>query len=747
MLHKSYRILIFGLIACLTFSDVLAKQQETSLLMLDSIDVRPLFNVQVRINNSDRIYHSNEFGICTIPLAIGPNRVTCQHPAYRTLVRTLNIVPSANAIDRPDTVRLYMQALAQYRSRELVVFDVPPAEPQPHIRPDIESVLAEQNGIHLIRRAGFAAEACVNGMRTGQNGLTIDGMQIHGACVDHMDPAAAYVEPQNLAAADIARENPDLLQTASIGGGINLRMLQAPLAQPWRTSLDARYALNGRAANLHASISGGDSSLGFLASLATRSSEDFHSGGGDRVHGSAYQKSNIHVASTWRWHKHHTLRSSIVLDFARDVGYPSLIMDARRADAWIGSLTHSYRSPGSTLFKLESRVYANSVEHWMDDYDRSESQIRARIAMPNMNMPMFGRSTTVGLGVKADLVPAADFLTILKLDVNRRQFDADMRMINIDDKNDQAFVRTIADYIADNIALAVALPLSLGDEWFVETSARLEIGKNDLRNSAGRAALEASTGSIVESRVITTGGLTAALQWNPSNAAELRFSAAAVRRAPSPIELYGNLLFEVSDGYFYLGNPNIRPEQALQTDLRLSLKTDNVNFNAGGFVYLISDVIGGTTLDSELRQFSNNGDALRMGLQLESTVNISSGWSLHSGFQAYYGQNLTLDDPLGFIPQPEWRNELRYARDLWMAAATVRSLFEFSRTSRLEPDSAPAAAATILDLRAGRRFFTSLNVSVELANVFDTWYTDRLSVGSLAHPGRSLSLSCRYVFE
>ena len=68
-----------------------------------------------------------------------------------------------------------------------------------------EDLLARLPGVRMIQRANFAAEPVVRGYQGGQVSLTIDGMPVYGACVDKMDPASSYVEPENLAAVEVSK--------------------------------------------------------------------------------------------------------------------------------------------------------------------------------------------------------------------------------------------------------------------------------------------------------------------------------------------------------------------------------------------------------------------------------------------------------------------------------------------------------------------------------------------------------------
>ncbi len=720
---------------------------EVHLAVRDSTSGLALSGATIQVFNIDSIYRSDASGICRLDLPPGLVRLECVCDSYKTRVIELNVGQPSIAAGKVQRFEIALQLRSEYRTAEVLVFDSHSGGEARGTNKNIEAVLSENNGVHLLRRSNFAAEPTVNGLRTGRQGLTIDGMRIYGACVDHMDPAAAYVETHNLAEAEISRDAPRLENGTTIGGSIDLKMLKAALSKPWRAAADVAYNSNGNGGDAMLSLAGGDSTAALHLSASMRSSGDYRAGDNAMVENSAYNKFNSYLATTLKLNIHNVLRSSLVLDMARDVGYPALIMDARRADAWIFSLKHEWTSPGDMLYGLESHAYANRIDHRMDDYDRSEDEIRGRSAMPNMNMPMRGISTTLGFNMLGRLQIGASLLPRIKLDYVRHFLDADMRMVNLDDANDQAYVKTIGDYQSDIVGLSMTIPWAVSDRLLLQFASRLETGVSKLNDEVGRRSLEASTGVSAVARSVITGGAGAGVTWQVQDHSTLHAGAAYVERAPTELELYGNLLFEVSDGFFYLGNPSIDPERALQFNIRTDLETDRFSLSANVFSYFFSNLIGSEKLTPELRRFANRGDALRAGLDLESGFKLNKTLALSGRFQTYYGRNTSLNEVLGFLPQSEARAALSFHDEVWTVQLGLRHLFARHETAESGPDSSPADASTVVDFSAGRRITEGLKVHLGIDNVFDVNYTDRMSVGALAYPGRSWTVRCRFNLE
>ncbi|MBK8495562.1 MAG: TonB-dependent receptor plug domain-containing protein [Chitinophagaceae bacterium] len=74
----------------------------------------------------------------------------------------------------------------------------------------IEDILGRLPEISLLRRGSYGMEPGIRYFSGGQINILVDGMRIHGACTDKMDPATIYIEPVNL----------DKLQVQTANGGL-----------------------------------------------------------------------------------------------------------------------------------------------------------------------------------------------------------------------------------------------------------------------------------------------------------------------------------------------------------------------------------------------------------------------------------------------------------------------------------------------------------------------------------------------
>ena len=67
----------------------------------------------------------------------------------------------------------------------------------------LDEFLESSRSIKMVKRGAYAWEPTMNDMASERLAITIDGMQIFGACTDKMDPITSYVDVSNLSEAEI----------------------------------------------------------------------------------------------------------------------------------------------------------------------------------------------------------------------------------------------------------------------------------------------------------------------------------------------------------------------------------------------------------------------------------------------------------------------------------------------------------------------------------------------------------------
>ena len=93
----------------------------------------------------------------------------------------------------------------------------------------LDQFLEESSKITMIKRGNYAWEPTINNMLSDRISVTIDGMQIFGACTDKMDPITSYVDVSNLEKIAIFSGQHGNENGQTIGGAIDLKLIKVTL--------------------------------------------------------------------------------------------------------------------------------------------------------------------------------------------------------------------------------------------------------------------------------------------------------------------------------------------------------------------------------------------------------------------------------------------------------------------------------------------------------------------------------------
>jgi iron complex outermembrane receptor protein len=90
----------------------------------------------------------------------------------------------------------------------------------------LEDILSRLPEVSLLRRGSYGMEPAIRSFSGGQINVMVDGMRIHGACTDKMDPATIYIEPINLDNLQVQTGSSGFVNGSAIGGTVNMKMAE-----------------------------------------------------------------------------------------------------------------------------------------------------------------------------------------------------------------------------------------------------------------------------------------------------------------------------------------------------------------------------------------------------------------------------------------------------------------------------------------------------------------------------------------
>ncbi len=605
-----------------------------------------------------------------------------------------------------------------------------------------DDMMARFEGVTLMRRANFALEPTIRGLSYGQISTTIDGMKIFHACVDRMDPATSYVEVENLDRLEVSKGAYDLSQS-SVGGALNFVTRDPQRQDGWSLENESGYESSSALRRTRGALNWRQGQHALRASFSLKKADSYHAGENTLVANSGYAKQNAALKYVFNIGGQGRLTLNYIGDFAQDVGYPALLMDATRTEAHIGSIKYEL-SPGKSWFpKFDVRMYYNKIRHWMDDYGRD---VRNREVMADMYMPMYGDATTYGAIFRATFLPDGKSVLNLSLDYYRLNSFADMKMLSIFPDVAPAYIVNIADARLDNLALIADYDASLAEQWRLRGNLRLEYARRDIYNTFGKNALSAfwrDQGSAMEG-LLPSGSL--ALEWRINARHILTWSMAAVQRMPSHMESYSFFIYNLLDGYFYTGNPQLRPESSLQSDIGWQYRGVFLASDFSLFYNRLNNYIAGRLQSAEFKTYENFSGAGLYGFEWNGAYRVKA-LTLGGSLTYTRGDNSALGEPLPYIPPLAAAVSLSYTAARWWLqwgmlynAAQNRVAYKSTREDK-------TAAFTRLDIRGRYQLSEEWELKAGVENLLDRYYHEHLSINNLPSPGRNFYLGINYRWQ
>jgi hemoglobin/transferrin/lactoferrin receptor protein len=206
------------------------------------------------------------------------------------------------------------------------------------------------------------------------------------------------------------------------------------------------------------------------------------------------------------------------------------------------------------------------------------------------------------------------------------------------------------------------------------------------------------------------------------------------------------------DGYYYVGNPQIKPEEATQFELGLKGASADFNYHLAAYRNSIDNYITGQPTGTfisglPVKATVNLGRAVIAGVEASARWQVRPGQWLSAGYSRLRGENKDLDEPLFQMPADElslgWDGAVAQS---WRADATLRLVARQDRIATLfsrGSENATAGFATA-DLGATYRW-SRQSFRVALKNLADKRYHEHLAEGvsgnEILAPGRSLVLT------
>lgn len=610
----------------------------------------------------------------------------------------------------------------------------------------IDDYLEKSNKVTMIKRGNYAWEPSINNMLSDRLVVTIDGMQIFGACTDKMDPITSYVDVSNLEKVTIGSGQEGAENGHTVGGGIDLLLPSSKFnGSGFKSGLDLGYETNGnyKATGLDLEYTG--NKFFISADGIFRSSDNYDAGGSAEILYSQFQKYNLSLQSGFKLSETHSLDANLIYDKATDVGYPALPMDVSLAEALISSLSHSFKPEDRTLKSLETKLYYNTITHIMDDTKRPVVPIR-------MDMP--GWSDTYGFYSKAHFMKGHHHVT-LNLNGFYNKSLAEMTMFSNNPNEPDMFMYTWPDIRTLYSGVFVKDEVHLNSSESLISSFRFGYHRNKIAKEEGVQSLQIFHPNIEDQQERVLVSIASAYQLNKASY-QLSFGLGYGERAPSVSEGYGFYLYNSFDNYDYIGNPNLHNEKALEANLSFTKQFNDFKIGVESSYFYIKDYIIGelspnvssmTIGANGVRVYTVLDHASIFSTYLNSNYKISERFAINGTLGYNYGkghdgENLPLIKPVSYFV------ELNYNRAKFNAALQLDGNGNQNNYSSEYGENETAAYA-IANLNLGHVFYNKLGKTVlkyGVENIMDAYYSTYADWNNIPRQGRNFYINLSYIF-
>ncbi|MGE5944939.1 MAG: TonB-dependent receptor plug domain-containing protein [Flavobacteriales bacterium] len=605
----------------------------------------------------------------------------------------------------------------------------------------IDDYLERANKITMIKRGNYAWEASMNNMNSDRLSLTIDGMQIFGACTDKMDPITSYVDVSNLERVSVGSGQSGTENGHSIGGGINLQLPTSTFNDNGlKTNIDLGYETNGNYKTTGLDIEYSNTKFYLNADGIYRKSDNYKAGRNKEVLYSQFEKYNVSLQSGYKLNSNHSVDANVIFDKATNVGYPALTMDVSLARALITSLAHNYNNETSFIKTLENKFYFNTITHVMDDSKRPDVPIR-------MDMP--GWSDTYGFYSKAAIKEDKHDI-LLNFNGFYNKSLAEMTMYPNDTNQPAMFMYTWPDVRTLYTGIYAKDSYKLNDYSTLSTSLRLGFHKNKIAKETGLESLQIFYPEISDSKSRLLKSVSSNYEIK-KHMFDVTFGLGYGERAPTVSEGYGFFLFNSFDNYDYIGNPTLNNEKAIEANFKTNYHFKKFHFGIESSYFHIRDYIIGE-IDTSLSPMTIGANGVRVYTQLKSAsifdVYLNSSYqfsktvSVNGTIGYNYGRGSN-KEPLPLIKPFSYVAEINYNTTRFNAAIQLEGNENQSKYSSFYgEDKTPQYV--VLNFNLGNIFYINNNKTLlkyGIENILDTNYSTYADWNNIPRQGRNFYLN------
>ncbi len=626
----------------------------------------------------------------------------------------------------------------------------------------MDNINARLDGMALIKRGAYALEPQLNGFSGGQLNVTIDGMRMFGACTDKMDPITSYIEPTNLKSIVINQGTNGSITGCNIGGSVDMCLAEPTSlnALPLSSSLGIGYESVSRSKNLLFSTASVKNKWLWGFDGVYRKNENYKSGENKPVPFSQFQKVNLHSVLKFIPDSIRNYKLDLLYDDARNVGYPALPMDVGVARASL--IAFEYQR--NTKIRMKAKIYFNAIQHVMDDSKRDslylvDSKTSGKSDSVYMRMDMPGKSITLGTYVQLTIPWNERNRLTIKADNYTNHSLAEMTMhmrypgrapeVPMYMQTWPEMLRNVSGIFLQNTTYITPKLQLLGN-------GRLDYNMDILQSRYGQEQFSVFNYTLPKRQSKLVKSLNLSTQYDFMKSLYLVATMGYSERMPTIGERLGFYLYNAYDGYDYIGNPYIKPENSSFFRLAFQYSRPKLKANfSQSFSYLSNYIMGVTDAQIPAMNFYANGIRVYQNIPSAKLYSADLQVLYHAvtSLTFFLNSKLTIGEigsgeAMPLIPPFNTVLATQYQKGKFMLQAECENALAQNRIN-LNYGEHKTPSYTVLNIKSGYSFKLlndAVDVSLGVTNLFNKAYYAHLDWGRIYRPGRSFDLYLKYSF-
>jgi len=599
------------------------------------------------------------------------------------------------ADEHNDTVKLdsIIVTAAQDESSRVYINPKTPAQPIPPS--DGAGLLKSVPNMGVTRKGGSSGDPLFRGLGGSRLPITANDSFLYGGCGGRMDPPTAYIFPSAYDSVVITKGPQTVIFPGVITGSVQFLRDDIYFNEPDANGEAAVVVGSFGRFDAFADVTAGDS-LGYVRLNGTyNKSDDYKSGGGDKVHSEFERNSQMAQIGL-------TPDESSLVEFTYDrsrgeAAYADRMMDGSKFDRDAYGFRASKDDISDILSKVTFKYAYSYIDHVMDNYSLRKTSAMFRASNPDR------RTQSASLNAELAASPFSTKIGIDWTDDRHRSRSAS----GADKASADAYENAprLKNQEADNIGLFLETNIKLTEENVLVAGLRHDKSGVDYY----------------------AGGDKSGTQDFELNAMFLRYEY-----HKQAFTYFAGVGFaqRMPDFWERNRNKNLDKESNTELDAGVLYKDKTLRGSFNLFASQIDDFVL-----IYANATAKNTDAKRYGFEGELEWEFVQNYKLGAAAAYTYGKNKTDDKPLGQTPPLEFKGSLGYDNALFAATLIARYVAPQHRIAEGEgniigQDIKKSGDFAVISASGSWKINKNFSLFVGVDNIFDEEYSEFINKSS-----------------